>query len=158
MKQCLWCFLWCLPVVVYGQQAAVASGGDVQGTGGSVAYSIGQVDYQSYSNDTWQINEGVQQPVETFQISSVGNSPEFTVQIGPNPVSNEIYIRADQSVLFALSFELFDIQGKRIKALQSVPEDGKIDLAELPAASYQLVIYNLNEPIHNYKLIKHSPQ
>ncbi len=156
MKRSICLLLWALPTLALSQQATVASGGESQGTGGSVSYTIGQVAYQSLSNNSWQINEGVQQPIEIYQMSAVNETPSISLQIGPNPSINEVFLIGEHALLNQLSIELFDLQGKRIKAQQRVEADGKIDLSTIPAASYQLVIYQNNQAIRNYKLIKHS--
>ncbi len=39
------CLCLCVATIAMAQQGNVAAGGDASGTGGSMSYSIGQVDY-----------------------------------------------------------------------------------------------------------------
>lgn len=48
------------------QQSANASGGGAAGSGGTVAYSVGQVVYTSNSGSTGTVNQGIQHAYEIF--------------------------------------------------------------------------------------------
>ena len=44
------------------QQATTATGGDATGSGGSAAYSVGQIVYTTHTGTTGSVAQGVQQP------------------------------------------------------------------------------------------------
>jgi len=66
---------------VFAQSAVVAAGGSSSTAGGSVSYSVGQIAYESYGNNNFQISEGVQQ---VFTINILGcmsaNACNFNAQ------------------------------------------------------------------------------
>lgn len=51
------------PMLLYGQQAVLSSGGEATGTGGTSSYSVGQISY-IYNGSAPSMDEGVQQPFE----------------------------------------------------------------------------------------------
>ncbi|MEO6818791.1 MAG: T9SS type A sorting domain-containing protein [Ginsengibacter sp.] len=51
-------------LLMYAQQGFVSVGGDTKSAGGSVSFSVGQVDYNYYSNGSSLVIEGLQQPYE----------------------------------------------------------------------------------------------
>lgn len=63
------------------QQGNVAAGGDATGTGGSMSYSIGQVDYLMYSSEQGSLSLGLQQPC-IFTIPPVYEIPDITIGAG----------------------------------------------------------------------------
>jgi len=56
----------CFINTTHAQQAITAAGGDATGTGGSVAFSIGQVNCQTYTQQGITISEGVQKAHEFY--------------------------------------------------------------------------------------------
>ena len=63
-------FLFLCSPFLYAQQSTNAGGGDATGTGGSAAYSVGQVAYTSNIGTGGTESQGVQQ---TYIISTVGS-------------------------------------------------------------------------------------
>ena len=55
------CSLW-----MYAQQGFVTVGGDSKNAAGSVSFSVGQLDFNYYSNANNLVIEGLQQPIEIF--------------------------------------------------------------------------------------------
>lgn len=53
----------------FAQQGFVATGGDAASGAGSVSYSVGQIDYNVYSNSSNLIIEGLQQPYSLSVVS-----------------------------------------------------------------------------------------
>ena len=51
-------------ISMYSQQGFVAAGGDAKNTGGYFSFSVGQLDYNFFSNASNLIIEGLQQPSE----------------------------------------------------------------------------------------------
>ncbi|MGB4204529.1 MAG: T9SS type A sorting domain-containing protein, partial [Bacteroidales bacterium] len=78
----LLCFLIFSAVAVIGQQGNVAAGGDASGAGGSMSYSIGQIDYLSYSSAQGSISLGLQQT--WFLVPEILEIPSMTIIAGEN--------------------------------------------------------------------------
>jgi len=64
----------------FAQQGTVAAGGEATGTGGSMSYSIGQVDYLMYSSSHGSLSLGLQQ--SWFTVPLVYQIPETLISGG----------------------------------------------------------------------------
>ncbi|MDF1864173.1 MAG: T9SS type A sorting domain-containing protein [Saprospiraceae bacterium] len=67
MKRSLLLFVLIFPVLLYGQQAVLSTGGNGTGTGGTSSYSVGQVAY-TYKGSGPSVDEGVQQAFEVTNL------------------------------------------------------------------------------------------
>lgn len=134
-----------------GQQNAVSAGGDASGTGGSVSYSIGQVDYVNSSGSNGNSNEGVQQPYEFFQ--EVGLEEEIIISaVYPNPTTDIIQIEFENTAQREL--ELFDQNGKLVLNSTCSNSNTSLDLSALAKGSYMLSVHR-DQKTQTIKLIKH---
>jgi hypothetical protein len=134
-----------------GQQNAVSAGGNASGTGGSVSYSVGQVDYINSSGSNGNSNEGVQQPYEFFQ--EVGLDEEIIISaVYPNPTTDIIQIEFENAAQRKL--ELFDQNGKLVLHSTCSDSNTSLDLSALAKGSYMLSVYR-DQKTQTIKLIKH---
>ena len=91
MKKQLITFLSILTgIVSYGQTSEVASGGSVSNNSGSISYSIGQVAYQSTSNASGSVSQGVQHAFEISTLSLEENKFNFMLNAFPNPTTENL--------------------------------------------------------------------
>jgi len=65
---------------LFAQQGTVAAGGEATGTGGTMSYSIGQVDYLMYSSSHGSLSLGLQQ--SWFTVPLVYQVPETLISGG----------------------------------------------------------------------------
>jgi hypothetical protein len=156
MNYVLSIFLLFCVLIGYAQQGTVTSGGTLNGSGGSTDFSIGQVVYLNYSNDSWQISEGIQQPLEIYQVNSLTEENQLFVTFGPNPTADQLIISVENSALNDLSFTLVDLNGRSIIAGALQGSKNELDLKTLAPAQYMLTIYKSNKPVNVFKLIKNN--
>jgi hypothetical protein len=156
MKYMLSILLVFYVLIGFAQQGTVTSGGTSNGSGGSTDFSIGQVVYLNYSNDSWQISEGVQQPYEIYQVNSLTEENQLMVTFGPNPTVEQLTINVENSALIDLSFSLTDLNGKLIITGDLQGSKNELDLKTLAPAQYMLTIYKSNIPVNVFKLIKNN--
>jgi len=154
MKYTLGVFLIFFTFMSHAQQGTVASGGTTNGTGGSSDFSIGQVVYLNYSNDSWQISEGIQQPYEIYQVNSLTEENQLLITFGPNPTAEQLTINVENSALNDLSYALADLNGKLIIDGDLQDSKNELDIKTLAPAQYILTIYKSNKPVNVFKLIK----
>lgn len=96
--------LLCLPAVnLLAQQGNVAAGGDATGTGGSMSYSIGQVDYLVYSSSQGSLSLGLQQT--WFTVPEVLEIPETIISDGQS-----ICFNATETVIVAGNGKQFIVE------------------------------------------------
>ena len=142
---------------IVAQQATVASGENATGSGGSVSYSIGQVNYTFSTSAIGSINQGVQQP---FEISTLGTDNyqniNLLMTVYPNPTVNTIILKIDNNYLDSLNFQLVDINGKQILSKTISEAETLIDLQNLAAAIYLLKINDTEKTIKTFKIIKNN--
>ena len=139
------------------QQATVTSGGNATGSGGTVSYSIGQVNYTFSTSGSGSINQGVQQPFEIFTLGTDNfQNINLLMTVYPNPTVNTIILKIDNNYLDSLNFQLVDINGKQILSQTISEAETLIDLQNLAAAIYLLKINDTEKTIKTFKIIKNN--
>jgi hypothetical protein len=138
------------------QTSTNTSGGDASGSGGTTAYSIGQVFYTADEGATGTVEKGVQHAYEIYTLSTQENLP-FSIELSvfPNPTTNQLTLRVERVNDEKLTFQLFDMQGKLLTAEQIQGNETKIDMEHLAQANYLLHVVNQNsENVKTFKIIK----
>lgn len=157
IKAIVFLFLNFVAVFAKAQHVTDAAGGDASGTGGTVAYSVGQLVYTTNSmSAVGSMAQGVQQ---AFEISIVVGVEEKLVNLNlnafPNPTFNFLTLTVDNSELSDLNFQLFDIAGKLIETRKIENVSEVITMKNLPASTYFLEINNNDRKIKTFKIIKY---
>lgn len=139
----------------YSQQNIVASGGEDSGTGGTVSYSIGQIDYITESGTSGQTTQGVQQPFEILHYTGIEeNGITVMATAFPNPTSADLKITITKNVIENYTFSLCNMQGQSIinnpiNGLETI-----VPMADLASGSYILRVLSNNKEVSIYKIIK----
>jgi len=160
MKQNQFSVLICLllffgGIQCYAQEHTMASGGNASGSGGTVSYSIGQIDYVEASGSGGFANQGVQQPIEIYSLGvDENNNIELTTMMYPNPTTNFVTLSITNELASDLSYHLSDLNGRIIKSDVVRSNQTTISMEELQAATYFLVVANNQSPLKIFKLIK----
>lgn len=140
---------------VQAQQAPNTSGGDASGSGGSVAYTVGQVGYNTQTGTTGSVAQGVQQPFEISIVLGIEeNQISLNMQAYPNPTSNYLTLNIGDFDRTNLSFQLFDITGKLIETNKITKSIETIRMENLSSGSYFLKVTRNNKEVKTFKLIK----
>ncbi|MEI6853104.1 MAG: T9SS type A sorting domain-containing protein [Bacteroidota bacterium] len=139
---------------LYAQQGNVAAGGDGSGTGGSVSYSIGQVDYINVTATAGSITQGVQQPFEIFSAGIEYNGVKLNTSVYPNPTIESLTLQVDKDLLTNLEYQLYDMHGRLLISNKVEKEETAIDMSKLAAATYFLKVLNNETLLQTYKIIK----
>lgn len=137
------------------QEASTAAGGDASGSGGSVAYSIGQVVYTYESSAAGSINQGVQQPYELLTVGADSyHDISLSMSVYPNPSVSLINLNVGKQDLQGLTFELFDLQGKSLYTQKIIDSLTSINMEEYSAGNYFLKISGSGKEFKTFKIIK----
>lgn len=145
---------------INAQQATLVSGGNATGSGGSVSFSIGQIDYITATGTNGSVSQGLQQPIEISTLSGT----QFTqinlqMAVYPNPTTAFVYLKIDHSESFdleQLAFQLVDINGKEIIYQKIYTSETQISLENLAATIYFLKVSENNKTIKTFKIIKNN--
>lgn len=144
-----------LGLTAQAQQAVTATGGDASGSGGTVAYSVGQVVYTTNTEATGSVAQGVQQPYEISIVSGFEvEQVNLSLQVYPNPTADYLSLNVGDLELSNLKFQLFDMQGRLIEDKKIANTIETIRMDNLPGAVYFLKVFNNNKPLKTFKIIK----
>jgi hypothetical protein len=137
------------------QQVTTASGGNASGSGGTVAYSVGQIVYTSNTGTTGSVSQGVQQPYEISIVLGIDNhSISLEVSAYPNPTTDYLKLNVGKAEFSTLNFQLHDISGKLIESRKITNTTETIRMENLLSAIYFLKVTNNNNEVKTFKIIK----
>jgi len=137
------------------QQANPATGGDATGTGGSVAYSVGQIVYTTHTGTTGSVAQGVQQPYEISVVLGIENSLiDLDISAYPNPTTQNLTLSIGNDISETLHFQLCDLSGKIIERRKISNRTETIHMENLATATYFLKVSNANNEVKIFKIIK----
>jgi len=135
-------------------QVLSATGGDASGSGGTVAYSVGQIVYSTSTGTTGSVAQGVEQ---AYEISSVGikeTALNISLSIFPNPTSDYLTLKVEDYNNEVLSYHLIDEQGKLVLNQQITTQDTKVAMSTLARGAYFINVLQANKKIQTFKIIK----
>ena len=146
--------------VLSAQEAVLTTGGEVSDDRGSVSYSIGQVPYTTNTGSNGTSTEGVQQPFEIYVITAIEDHFGINLMVSayPNPTTNFITLRVDQSDVSRLFYYLYDFNGKLLENKKVRGNETRINMNKLVSETYLLKIVEQNrsasKEIKTFKIIK----
>ncbi len=151
-------FFMCWIPAVSSQQSVNAAGGEAQGSGGSMAFSVGQVAYTYNQGATGNSNEGVQQPFIEIMVSTETPFSAISIQLYPNPsaayTSVEINDIGSVPDLSDFSCQLYTIYGHLLWS-DSIEEPlTRLNTSTLTAGMYIVKVNFQNQPIKTFRFIK----
>lgn len=136
------------------QETVLATGGDASGTGGTVAYSIGQVIYTTNTGATGTVRQGVQQPYEILTVGINETALNISLSIFPNPTTEYLTLQVKNYNNEKLSYQLFDIQGKLLGSKVITTSKTQINLSDLSTGTYLINVIQENIKVQAFKIIK----
>lgn len=137
------------------QESVNATGGDATGSGGAVAYSIGQVVYTTNTDASGTVIQGVQQAYEIFTVGIKETELNISLSVFPNPTTNNLTLQISDYNNEKLSYQLFDMQGKSLSNRLVTNQQTQINTASLPPATYFINVVNQeNKKVQSFKIIK----
>ena len=135
-------------------QVLSATGGDASGTGGSVAYSVGQIVYSTSTGTTGSVAQGVEQAYEIYSVGNKETALNISLSVFPNPTSDFLTLKVQDYNNEVLSYNLLDEQGKLVLNEQITTQDTQISMSTLVRGSYFINIVQANKKIQTFKIIK----
>ena len=137
------------------QESANSSGGNATGSGGTVAYSIGQVVYTTNTGSNGSVAQGVQHAYEIFTVNIKETELNISLTAFPNPTAENLTLQISDYNNEKLSYQLFDMQGKQLSNGQIVAKQTQINMNSLPIATYFVTVVNQeNKNVQSFKIIK----
>ena len=138
------------------QQSTNSAGGNASGTGGSVSYSIGQMNYTTNTGTSGSVCQGVQIPYEIFAITNVDEAKGLNINLSafPNPTFDNLTLKIEGTAAKNLCYLLFDMNGKLLANQKLVEAETKIAMNNYAAATYFIKIIENNNTLKTFKIIK----
>lgn len=139
------------------QTSTNATGTTVTGANGSSSYSVGQVVCTTNSSAAYTITQGVQQPYEIFEVSSIDElNNDLIVNVFPNPTYEGITIKFIEPIKEILEYYITDNLGKLITSGIINEEITQISIDKKSVSNLRLEIINKETRKHlkSYNLIK----
>ena len=136
------------------QSAIVPMGGDMEGSGVTISYTVGQIAVQSYGEGSTRIFEGVQQPYE-IQTIGIDNYPGITLNamVYPNPTLGNVQLTMN-NVQFEGEVKVFDSNGKYLFSKKIEGETTVIPMSELATGTYFVNVLNGTQVLKSFKVVK----
>ena len=140
----------------FAQSAVTTSGGEASGNSGNLSYSIGQTFCSANAGTSGQINEGVQQPYEIYDVTDVQSAilGEISLSAFPNPTSNYLTLRIESDNIEGFDCAMYDISGKEILQKRITSSETSLDMNSLPSATYFVQVTKQNREVKTFKIVK----
>ncbi len=147
-------FLFCISYF-YGQEAILSSGKSITSDGGSVSFSIGQINTMTSSSENYLIIEGVQQTFDAMP-TSISDTPIHNelITIYPNPTKDIIQIKTDVPNTFFTQIKIYNSEGSLIESIKTKKAIYKLNISSLPSGIYYIQTKTNQNYLSSHKLIK----
>lgn len=138
------------------QESPTATGGDATGSGGTVAYSVGQVVYTTNTGTNGSVAQGVQQPFEISVVTAIEEAKGVSLSISayPNPTTDYLTLEVKDFELSTLHFQLCDMNGKLLQREKITGNQTSIVMSNLVPANYFVKVIQGNKEVKTFKIIK----
>ncbi|GDX52189.1 hypothetical protein LBMAG27_12360 [Bacteroidota bacterium] len=123
--------------------------------GNSLSFTIGESLTTTLTNSNSKITQGFQQPSYTATAITEVENPIYDLSIYPNPASNVITI-LNNGISFSNNTQLFliDVLGRRLIEQQLNNKQTLIDLQQVAAGTYFIVIEENGHDSFTHKITK----
>ncbi len=145
------------PFFLFGQIDTNSSGFSISNSTGSISYSIGQVFYEPFSNNGWNLFPGVQQVyLSGDETHSSNPSSNIELKVYPTLIKNYVELSFAQENVSDFSAVLMAISGEVMRTYEIDKAIYRINTEQFPSGLYILQISGKNGFLKNFKLIKNE--
>ena len=144
---------------LFAQSAIVPVGGDAQGNGGSVSYTVGQLAVESAANSNGSISvvEGVQQPYEIMTVG-VDDYPQIALNaiVYPNPTENiaQLQLNGFEIPTDGLRAILYNGNGKQLQTLTVIDDLTTFQIGQYATGTYYLEVRDGKRVLKTFKVVR----
>jgi hypothetical protein len=148
------CVIIGLAISLHAQEAVVASGNYHQNASGSISWGLGETAIQTLTAGENIITQGFQQT--RLIITSVNELPgiDFTISAYPNPAHDFINLKVDKEDFEKIRYELFDQNGRILKAETFETNPVIISFQGRSAGIYFVRVISGNLELKTFKIVK----
>ena len=145
-----------LALTTKAQQATTSIGGDASGSGGTIAYSVGQIVYTTNTGTTGSVAQGVQQAYEISVVTGIKNETKTSMSlvVFPNPTTSLLNLQIADLKTEQLTYQLTDAIGKLIIENRITESSTQINMNAQAESIYFLNIIQNDQTVKTFKIIK----
>ena len=145
-----------LGLTAQAQQATTAAGGEASGSGGTIAYSVGQIVYTTNTGTTGSVAQGVQQAYEISVVTGIKNETKnnMSLVVFPNPTTSFLNLQIADLKKEQLTYQITDAIGKLIIENKITESSTQINMNAQAEAIYFLNVLENNQTVKTFKIIK----
>jgi hypothetical protein len=142
-----------LSINLKAQNNTVSSGGDAEGSNGSISFTVGQVVYTSAEGSNGSVNQGVQQPYDIDIITGIEHK-EIELTLYPNPTLGQFNLSIADSRVSEYSIQLFDVAGRLLLSKKQLLELNSISLEQYATGTYTLSVFKKEELVKSFRIVR----
>lgn len=138
---------------IHAQEATLSSGSEINGSGGTISQSIGQVAYITASDNSITVSQGVQQTY-IVSVETGINEKRISLELNayPNPTSGKITLTTGNMDISDLHYSILDLTGRKLKEDEVRASSTIIDFDSFDNGTYFISVHRNNEQIKFFKL------
>mgnify|MGYP001293814042 CR=1 FL=1 len=138
-------------ISISAQEVISAQGDTYSGSGLVLDFTVGEVIINTVTDGTSTLTQGFHQ--SKWSVVGIRDLfPDFEANVFPNPLEEVLNIEA--SAYENVKVFLYDAQGKLVREDKLYAELSTIELSELAAGAYSLLLTKANQNLKTFKLIK----
>ena len=143
-------------ITILAQNVIPSTGGNANGNGGSVSYTVGQIASNMLSGTNGTATQGVQQPYEISAVTSVDEVKDINLicSVYPNPTTGFLILKVANYENNKFSYCLYGVTGNLIETKKVLANETQISMGNLVSGSYFLKINSGSQEIKTFKIIK----
>lgn len=150
-------------ISLLAQQTVSTAGGNANGSGGTVSYTVGQVAYTTSSGSSGSVAQGVQQPYEISVVTALEEAKDISLEFSvyPNPATDYLILKINGDVETRCLVSLYNINGTILQTIKVETNETTIQMQNYSSGTYFLKVaaetQGLASPriIKTFKIIKH---
>jgi hypothetical protein len=147
------CF-WCIGASAQIHDVVSASGASFKQSSGYVTQTIGELVTVTLTGPSEILTQGfLQTGMPKSWRTSVEDLPDFEMSVYPNPVNDLLIMQVE--LLPGLQYTLHDVTGVLIDRGLVLNERNEIDFSHLSPAIYILRVFDNNQQIRIFQIVKH---
>tara|TARA_B100000809_G_scaffold248451_1_gene278576 strand:- start:1674 stop:2123 length:450 start_codon:yes stop_codon:yes gene_type:complete len=141
-------------VNIHAQENVTSAGEESSGAGGTVSYSLGQINYTTNTGSNGSVSQGVQQTYNVI-VTDVLDETYINLELSifPNPTTDFLTLSADGNI-DNVNYQLVGLQGKIIKSEKITSNNISIDMENLANSTYFLTVTDNENTVKTFKIIK----
>jgi hypothetical protein len=142
-------------IIANSQTANVSAGGNLSGSGGTISFTVGLVEYTTNTSAAGSLAQGVQQAFEIQTLSGLNFTKiNVSFSVYPNPTVDVLTLNIGDFDYSNATYQLFDFTGKLLLDKKINSSITTISMQLFPQAAYLLNVIDNKNSIKTFKIIK----